>query len=394
MTTSKALNTPSMTRFSGKTRVALLQSALDDCRSLQAYAAHSNLALEETLTVKLTESMIAVERNLAESPSLTPHTAQIEAAFWTCYDQLAAAMYPVSAVSIAFSEEIAQRSAIMSLKNPATWTIKSPTLWTLFFFFIFICLQSWNLITTDLYGKVRDFEKQQETLQTEITKILQNSSLKGQNKVKPESDSTPKQLKALELTLISNHLLHRSLCASIFILNPIDDCDSIKTAKLPQIDDQSSAIQVQFEAMQRMMVLQRNLTVKLADCINVVMQALLPALLGLLGALTFELRRVHDQVRSYQYLPTTSRGLFTRVTLGMIGGIFGVLLLPTTEWLSSGTIKLPTVLLPFVLGYGAEIFYRFLDHLIANLGPKKPEPQSNAAQLSNLDVKRLKDIGK
>ncbi len=95
--------------------------------------------------------------------------------------------------------------------------------------------------------------------------------------------------------------------------------------------------------------------------------------MGLLGALTFILRTLSQQLREHTYIPTSASVSIVRICLGAIAGVFGSLLLPTSD---PSLKSLSPLFIPFVFGYGIEILFSLLDKVVRNFA--QPEPGSPA----------------
>ena len=91
----------------------------------------------------------------------------------------------------------------------------------------------------------------------------------------------------------------------------------------------------------------------------------IPALLGVLGAMTFMLRSISTQLASYSYLPSPRGVTMSRITLGMIGGVIGSLF--STSALSNDMRwkSLPPLAIPFLFGYAVDVFFALLDKVVA-----------------------------
>lgn len=84
-------------------------------------------------------------------------------------------------------------------------------------------------------------------------------------------------------------------------------------------------------------------------------------LMGLLGALTFILRTMSQQLREHTYVPTSVSISIIRICLGAIAGVFGSLLVPGAE---ASLKSVPPLFIPFVFGYGIEILFSLLDKTV------------------------------
>jgi len=83
--------------------------------------------------------------------------------------------------------------------------------------------------------------------------------------------------------------------------------------------------------------------------------------MGVLGALTFVLRTLSQQLRDHTYVPVSISIGVVRVVLGAIAGVFGSLLLPNSD---ASLKSLPPLFVPFIFGYGIEILFSLLDKVV------------------------------
>jgi hypothetical protein len=91
----------------------------------------------------------------------------------------------------------------------------------------------------------------------------------------------------------------------------------------------------------------------------------LPVLYAFLGAMAYDLRDFSDRVRRRLYYPSYSQAarLIVASTAGAIISLFNYF---------SQSIALSPVALAFLVGYGVEAFFAFLDRLLSvfNTGPR------------------------
>lgn len=92
--------------------------------------------------------------------------------------------------------------------------------------------------------------------------------------------------------------------------------------------------------------------------LEVIQTYVVPALLGLLGALIFILRDLGTRLKTYVYTPESIGHGFSRLVLAFIAGVLGGWFLPTPESVAK---SVPPLIIPFMLGYAVEIFFGLLD---------------------------------
>lgn len=99
-----------------------------------------------------------------------------------------------------------------------------------------------------------------------------------------------------------------------------------------------------------------------ADLILETMQKyVFPVLLGLLGALTYILRTLIVEIRGYSHMANFSSLSLVRISLGMMAGLLGGMLLPQGD----NVLKsLPPLGLSFLFGYAVEVVFAFLDRIV------------------------------
>lgn len=94
-----------------------------------------------------------------------------------------------------------------------------------------------------------------------------------------------------------------------------------------------------------------------------------PVLLGLLGAVTYILRSLIVQIREYSFTTSFASLSFVRITLGMMAGLLGGLLIPTGD----GVLKsVPPLAFPFLFGYAVEVVFTFLDKVVKAFVDENP----------------------
>ena len=86
---------------------------------------------------------------------------------------------------------------------------------------------------------------------------------------------------------------------------------------------------------------------------------LIAMVMGVLGALTFILRSLGQQLQEHTYVPMSVSVSIVRVCLGAIAGVFGSLL--AAPGVDPTLKSLPPLFIPFVFGYGIEILFSLLD---------------------------------
>ncbi len=89
---------------------------------------------------------------------------------------------------------------------------------------------------------------------------------------------------------------------------------------------------------------------------------LLPALLGMLGACTYVVRTISDQIKDSTFASSSPLRHVLRVALGPIVGVIVVTLLP-----ASNEMQLSASAWAFIAGYGMEAVFASFEAIVAKL---------------------------
>lgn len=92
--------------------------------------------------------------------------------------------------------------------------------------------------------------------------------------------------------------------------------------------------------------------------LSVIQGYILPALFGALGAVVFLLRTTGKQLDNWSYVRESAAQWFAHVVVGTMAGVLGGWFMPDT---TAVTPSVPALAIPFLLGYGVELFFGLLD---------------------------------
>jgi len=141
--------------------------------------------------------------------------------------------------------------------------------------------------------------------------------------------------------------------------------------RLPIISRQSEVRRLEKEVAARDADRFRSIVVEVRIIVANIGTYLIAMVMGLLGALTFILRSLSQQLREHTYVPVSASISIVRICLGAIAGVFGTLLVPGSE----NTLKsLPPLFIPFVFGYGIEILFSLLDKMVRSFTQADTSP--------------------
>lgn len=403
--------------FSELDRAGQLARSVADARALLAFASQTSRKLDPVLVKEITEAADALDS--ASNASAAPNV-KIESEFWIKYDTLAVALAPVSAESIRHTEIV--KSGKLS---PACLPLSFAIIGLL----LFIFLQAYSAGGTDLLTQQKAAEKSQSeklmlgreisnNLERAIAKlpdaeeevsIDQGPYVRGRPKVTAAEKSQQAERKRLdeEIKVLQNAVARNSdeirtiqekvqpvnlllekwyqPLTKVFGLVPLAEIydAQMKTLKTDALDTKggpnqasqvtsSQALANRFRES-RLRVAVDRLNVEKSRAVQGMASMILaplnlyaiPALLGVLGAMTFMLRSISTQLAGYSYLPSPRGVTMSRITLGMIGGVIGSLFSTSTMGNDVGWKSLPPLAIPFLFGYAVDVFFALLDKVVA-----------------------------
>lgn len=387
--------TSGVPRFTGATHEQQLGRAADDARSLLGFAAQTSRHLDPTVVEDLTRALDALAR--PSEPGTRPDP-KAEAAFWQKYDALTVAMAPTSAATIRHTE------AAKAGLSPA-WM---PLLVTVSCLLLVIALQllvigAGRLLDDinnsekrlgDLDGRSSELSGQIQRIQREMDEGEGGARGNSKPHTKAEKDRLEKEIERIteEVGRTTDkrqaevqksqhtHDLVQYWYNRIRVVATLPSMKDVYAEKVAHAEArykkvlesrspgtplyrlaeaQHRSALTQIEA-QKARAAQSMITIMLPQINTYV----LPALLGVLGAMTFVLRSLSVQLANYSYTPQPRGTTLARMTLGMVAGVFGSLMVSAGANPDQGLRVLPPLVLPFVFGYGVDIFFALLDKVV------------------------------
>lgn len=390
--------------FSELDRAGQLARSIGDARALLAFASQTSRKLDPVLVKEITEAAEALDRRDGESE---PLDAKLESDFWIKYDTLAVALAPVSAESIRHTE------LVKSGKSSPAWL---PLGFAIAGLLLFIGLQAYSAGGSDLLEQQRAAEKSQNevlfrgrefsaNLDRTFKKFLaadENIVVKSAGKMTIDHKNFQEEKAKLDLEV--NELQYavnrnsdelRSIQDKLRPINlllekwyqPLTKAfgllslDAIYASQEKAIKEEypdSMPNSSQAAAKQRFLESRRRVSLDrvaveksraVQSMASMILAPLnlyaIPALLGILGAMTFMLRSISTHLASYSYLPSPRGVTMSRITLGMIGGVIGSLFITSTVGNETGLKALPPLAIPFLFGYAVDVFFAVLDKLVS-----------------------------
>jgi len=395
--------------FTELDRAGQLARSVADARALLAFASQTSRKLDPVLVKEITEAAESLDRRAGESEL---HGAKLESDFWIKYDTLAVALAPVSAESIRHTEIV---------KSGKSSPAHLPLGFAIIGLILFILLQAYSAGGTDLLNHQIAAEKRQnevlsggrefsekldrafakfvaieEKIPTEPPDVIKGAAkvsnveknlqeervkldlevkelqyavnrnsdeLRGiQDKVRPSTLLLEEWYKPLTAVLgfVSLDAIYADRAKAIKAESPASS-STVNQAPANRFRESRLRVSLDRLAVEKSRAVQGMASMILAP-LNLYA---IPALLGLLGAMTFMLRSISTQLASYSYLPSPRGVTMSRITLGMIGGVIGSLFITSTFGNDTGLKALPPLAIPFLFGYAVDVFFVVLDKLVS-----------------------------
>lgn len=374
-----------------------IDGAREDAEILLAFAVQSRRNLKSDVIQNMSD---AEEKLRAADKDGRLANAAERGAFWQAYDELAVAMTPLSAHSIRSSMAMNAKMFPKSIMTPSALLAAAAV--TVFLFCM--VMQNFWVAGKSLLDGVEAFEAQQAELIVKKTMnewALRSTDLVSRDGSRSVLDSETSQKFAMfrlqqekleELQMgarPAKELLDRwrqranSICEkTIRFFCPVDENKG--SEKLNDRNDESrSAVSPAVAVIDRSKGdsseqgnPDRHYQTKheVRIILGTLSTYIIPAAMGLLGALAFLLQSMATQLREYTDTPVSVSSTFMRVCLGAIAGVFGGLAGTGAE---ATTFKgVPALFIPFVFGYGIEILFSLLDRVVQTF----TQPDSSKAR--------------
>jgi hypothetical protein len=284
--------------------------------------------------------------------------ARVDAAFWVAYSSLSAAFKPVTA------ESLSPRVAEVAGRYASAYT--SATSWLIAFIVPLSIVMFVNTsISSDITDLIRENDAAALSLRDGFLGATQQApptpNLSDSKEPHSSATTTVINSRQLEAQLVQfarvNRLLYaRSQLFNVFVMRSAADPHLDRDAlELPP--DQALTPQIAFAKISTYQDIrafakdaqQRNLMAY--GCVTAY---LLPVLYSLLGACAYALRSLADAAVRKSYLPSVAN--FARIIVALIAGVVVGLFSNFTK-----DVSLSPLAVAFLVGYGVEIFFSFLD---------------------------------
>jgi hypothetical protein len=339
-------------------------TAIDNSVILIKYAAESPKKLDESILSPIVQAWAAREQNT--------WSAQMAASFWSAYSDLCDFMKPVTLDTIGCNKDsITQRKwIIFGPKRPISLAQRAVNnflllLGALLLFAIVLGYVNSSVIslTTDINTLLAKGDKLAPQISADMTMISAQiaAEMPNENPLQVSLDNpklkeeTRSKITALWSELQDMYYVDDQMASKVRAISKLTtfsgiDYTSGDLSRVPDLLAGYSNVQSYYVWRARVADIQAN-----AFILGGFYTAIVPMLLGAIGACTYVLRMASDQIREVSFSPTSPLRHFVRIILGAMGGLaVGIGLLGHDS-------TLPATALAFLAGYAVEPVFSTLD---------------------------------
>ncbi len=337
----------------------LLVNSLDEAEQLLAYAASRGLSIPDATAQAIVKSKALPEKDLVNEDSFTP-----QAEFWKARQELAMAVAPVSPESLRQSAEQFPDRALCSrlkawvLRRPvpmvtrAKLTVRRMYCWTLLTLLALVVIQIYTVIGSSLVGEIQQF----------LNMVEENSKKQGAIRMeKGDQAADSKELQALEAEA---DRFDAETDIRFEVLDKWNGYWRLVVTLGTAATQPGAATKLRFRALKQSM-----LGAKFA--LEALQRYILPLLYGLLGACLYVLRSLAQDIRTRSFTRDLVVVYHLRMVMGALAGSIMVWLFMDVIKEEASLESLTPPALAFVVGYGVEILFAFLDRIIEAFSPRK-----------------------
>src|SRR6266404_3753203 len=302
------------------------------------------LAYAAEIGKKLKPGVIATLTNAREALARHAWTKAIAEQFWPAYGQLCAAIKPVTGESL----------TTCGSNN----IIRKHRLCTICLVSLILPLSILMFINAHISDEISDRIKENNALVVRL-----HDQLLG---IQPGHAQNDVVAQLQELATSNRSLYSLASVLNRFILtaerDPLSDIvDKRQALQLPvPLTDPASAGFDKIKTYQDVRTYAKDVQQMNVMIYGAITAYLLPILYALLGACAFALRSLSQQIRARTYTPTYAD--FARIIIAVIAGLVVGLFNNFTQGIS-----LSPLAVAFLVGYGVEIFFSFLDTFLETL---------------------------
>lgn len=333
---------------------AVLSAAVGDAQRLLSHAARHGLGLDEA-----TIGTIVGAKQLLQEDAAPADRVERETAFWLAFEQLAVAVSPVTVASLEATTELGEDRSLFALAaarvtgerrrvTAAGLAVRRTKHWAIFSLVGLLLLQIYWLIGSTVAGNLPRLQQEVQQIQEQARQREARLEQEGRE---PGGD---KELQGLTAGM-------DNLGARIGVNYEILE----QWLNILRIAGGVERV-VPGEQNQQFARLSQSLAT--AQFVLLALQTyLLPLLYGLLGAVTYVLRSMAQEIKALTYTREADIGYRLRMIMGALAGlVVAWFLTPTLQDNGSHLLEsLSPFALAFLAGYSVELLFAGLDRIVA-----------------------------
>jgi hypothetical protein len=341
-----------------RSRFSSQQPSDKDNLSRRIFEAELMVAHAAELGKGLKPELSAVIATARDAYTRSEWTIELTKQFWPAYSQLSVAIKPITGESLA-----------ACAGNGVARTLARYRFWTFSLALILIPLSVFMFVNTSISNDINEKIKDNDAL---VLNLRELEAIPQTN----QTSQTPRVLAAdlQQFATANRFLLRRAALLNHYILNSEDNpftkmSDQERRAKLELpvpllLKDIPDVTDIKITTYQDIRIFAKNVQELNSVIFGAITAYLLPVLYALLGAWAFALRSLSQQTSDKTYMFSYANS--ARIPIALIGGLVVGLFSNFTQG-----ITLSPLAIAFLVGYGAEIFFAFLDTFLSTLKARR-----------------------
>lgn len=351
--------------------------ALRNAGMLVRYAAESPKTLDETIVGPISNAWKTQEEN-AWNPDVATK-------FWTAYSSLCNLIKPVTIDTISTTQPIKMKRWFSRGYIETTKPRIIAAYYGRILFVLLLCtiiLGFFATVITTMDNEIKDFIKRGETAAAESEKASAAIKLDLQKLISENEDPLELSLEdkrigfetAVKINELRVKLMDmwyaadmmeqraRRIANVTWFISPIKGYEMGDLSRLPKLSNGYYTIKNFYQWRRAVSESRQQVFI-----VNSLYLALVPMLLGAMGACTYVLRSISDEIRDTRFSSTSPVVHSARVILGALAGV--VVGLPG---IIAGSLGLSSTALAFVAGYAVEPVFATVDGIAEKFKPSAP----------------------
>lgn len=371
-----------------------LKESIRNGQLLLGYASEVGIPVAPEVIQSIVEA-----KNACKDETSPKDPVNLEKKFWQAMEILAKSVSPVTVKSLRASHDILDDTSISGflkyrlMKVPrkiseTNRAVRYFRRWSLFTLFILSVIQVYWVVGMSVTTEVSSIIERRNTTKDEMTKIKKElATILSIIESKTADDDKKKELTSLQKakeedllkfeTNLENDII--AIEANNIILNDwnkywrntlniwnysfFDNTESPSTSQIKISPNAQNSPNLKGDSYMNLVIARTSANYTL----HTIQFYLLPILYGLLGAITYVLRTLSNQIKNLSYTSTSNIGYRLRMILGALAGLAIMWFIKPTE--QPAEFKAFTTLSPFAIsflaGYGVELLFSAMDRIIS-----------------------------